>query len=198
MTVGEPAARAERRRSEILRVAADVFAARGYEAAGLQEIAERLGMVKASLYHYFASKDDLLLEVLLEVYRGGREVLDRNLALPGPVDVRLRRIVRDHVLYFVNNTVPNSVYLHEIHQLPSTVRRVLEPLQHEYRILLRDLVAEGQSDGTLRRDLDADLLTLQLLGSVHWMYRWYRSSGPLTAGQIGDQLADVLLSGARV
>jgi TetR/AcrR family transcriptional regulator, cholesterol catabolism regulator len=186
------------RRAEILRVAADVFAARGYEAASLTEIAERLGMVKASLYHYFPSKDALLLEVLLGVYRGGREILDRNLAQPGPVDLRLRRIVRDHVLYFVNNAVANAVYLHESHQLPSSVRRVLGPLQREYRVLLRDLVVEGQKDGTLRRDLDADVLTLQLLGSVHWMYRWYQGSGPRTAGEIGDQLAEVILAGAAV
>ena len=52
-------------REHLLACALDLFAARGYDAVGVQEIAEAAGITKPTLYHYFGSKSGLL-ETLLE------------------------------------------------------------------------------------------------------------------------------------
>ena len=58
----------EERWSELIEVATDVFYAKGYDAASLQDIADRLGMLKGSLYYYIQSKEDLLYDVIKTVH----------------------------------------------------------------------------------------------------------------------------------
>ncbi len=61
----------EERWPELLEVATDVFSEKGCEAASLQDIAERLGMLKGSLYYYINSKEDLLYHVINDVHQEG-------------------------------------------------------------------------------------------------------------------------------
>jgi AcrR family transcriptional regulator len=51
-------------REKILQCALELFYARGYDAVGVQEIAERAGVTKPTLYHYFGSKYGLLRTLL--------------------------------------------------------------------------------------------------------------------------------------
>jgi hypothetical protein len=62
--LGRVARKRQRRVQEILRVAAEVLAEKGYYNTSLEEIAERLDLAKASLYHYFDSKEALLTACL--------------------------------------------------------------------------------------------------------------------------------------
>ncbi|OAH10694.1 TetR/AcrR family transcriptional regulator [Streptomyces jeddahensis] len=56
--------KAQQRRQEILQIAMDTFAARGYNNASLAEIADRAGVTQAGVLHYFRSKAQLLTSVL--------------------------------------------------------------------------------------------------------------------------------------
>jgi TetR/AcrR family transcriptional regulator len=62
------------RRAEILAQATRLFAERGYEASSMGDLAERVGIKKASLFYYFASKEVLYAEVLEQLIDavGGR------------------------------------------------------------------------------------------------------------------------------
>lgn len=186
---------AQVRRSEVLEVAASVFAARGYGGASLQEIADRLGILKGSLYHYIESKENLLLEVVQQVYDGGHEIIRRHAEAAGPVPERLRGLMVDQVIYFVNNATSSAVYLHELHRPPQVVQERLVRKEPGYQELLRSLLDEGRATGSVRTEVDPGLAALHVLGSLNWMYRWYRPRGRLTPTRIGGQFADVLLDG---
>ena len=57
-------------RSRLLAKALDLFTQRGYDAVGVQEVAEAAGVKKPTLYHYFGSKSGLLKVILEENYAG--------------------------------------------------------------------------------------------------------------------------------
>src|SRR4051794_19908483 len=84
------------RRQELTRVAARLFAERGYQGTSLADLAEALGMQKASLYHHIASKEDLLWEVAAEGAEAFRAALD---GVPGdlPATERIRLALRAHL-----------------------------------------------------------------------------------------------------
>jgi AcrR family transcriptional regulator len=56
----------EARRTELLDAALDVFATLGFGRASLQDIADRAGVTKGAIYHYFDSKEQLLVELMRE------------------------------------------------------------------------------------------------------------------------------------
>jgi TetR/AcrR family transcriptional regulator, cholesterol catabolism regulator len=80
----------EERWSELLQVATQVFYEKGYDAASLQDIADRLGMLKGGLYYYITSKDDLLYTVISEVHRAGPANVESLAAAEGDAPRRLR------------------------------------------------------------------------------------------------------------
>ena len=108
----------EERWAQLLEVATQVFYEKGYDGASLQDIADRLGMLKGSLYYYIQSKEDLLFEVISEVHREGYAVVRAAAASEGdPLD-RLERTIRAHVEHACRNLVPTAVFLHELEALP--------------------------------------------------------------------------------
>ncbi len=50
-------------RERLLQCALDLFADRGYDAVGVQEIVDTAGVTKPTMYHYFGSKHQLLQEL---------------------------------------------------------------------------------------------------------------------------------------
>jgi hypothetical protein len=64
-------------RVRILDVALELFNEQGYDKTSLREIAQRLGVSKAALCYHFARKEDILLELHLELHALGRDLLDR-------------------------------------------------------------------------------------------------------------------------
>lgn len=79
---------------EILEVAARMFADVGYEQTSFAAIAETVGVQRASLYHHYANKEALLLEIGLLWLEPLVELLDRFDEEGGPADLRLYRYLR--------------------------------------------------------------------------------------------------------
>jgi TetR/AcrR family transcriptional regulator, cholesterol catabolism regulator len=61
--------RIQRRKLDILKVAARLFAERGYERTTLEMIADELGLSKPSLYYYVKSKEDILADIFQEIFQ---------------------------------------------------------------------------------------------------------------------------------
>src|SRR5580765_4421161 len=84
------------RREELTRVAARLFAERGYQGTSLADLAEALGVQKASLYHHIDSKEDLLWEVAWEGAEVFRAALD-GVPAAAPAAERIRLALRAHL-----------------------------------------------------------------------------------------------------
>jgi TetR/AcrR family transcriptional regulator, cholesterol catabolism regulator len=90
--------RSEARRLEILRAAARVFRRRGLAATGMREIAEEADLSPGNLYHYFASKDELLLFCQERTLEHMLAAVEEAGAVRASSAERLRTVLRAHVL----------------------------------------------------------------------------------------------------
>lgn len=181
----------EERWAQLIEVATQVFYEKGYDGASLQEIADRLGMLKGSLYYYIESKEDLLFEVVATVHREGLSNIRARAGIPGDPLSRLENVIVGHVEHTCRNLVPTAVFLHELAALPEERRREVLGSDHAYQTVFRDLITEGQREGVVRDDLEPRLAALAVLGSTNWVYRWFRPGGEFSPEQIGSQLADM-------
>ena len=177
---------------EILEVSARMFARQGYAATSLQQIADELGMLKGSLYYYINSKEDLLYEVIKTVYTAGFENFQVLASEGGDAAARLWRALAGHVVYLIENLTATTVFLHEFDRL--SAERKAELAAPEYVELVRDLIRGGQTEGCFRADLDPTLAALSALGSVNWIYRWYRPGGRVPQ-EIAREFATILVRG---
>jgi AcrR family transcriptional regulator len=185
----------EERWAELIGVATQVFYEKGYDAASLQDIADRLGMLKGSLYYYIQSKEDLLFDVISAVHKDGLAVVRARADTPGDALERLRHVIVGHVEHTCANLVATAVFLHELSALPPERRLEVLGTEHAYQAVFRDLIELAQKDGLVRADVDPRLAALSVLGSTNWVYRWFRPGGDFSAEQIARELAEMAIRG---
>lgn len=185
----------EQRWAELIQVATEVFYEKGYEAASLQDIADRLGMLKGSLYYYIQSKEDLLYEVVSTVHHEGLTIVRRLAEGPGGPLERLENVIRGHIEHTCRTLVPTAVFLHELSTLPEERRREVLGGDHTYQSVFRGLIEEAQRSGQVRQEVDPRLATLSILGSANWVYRWFQPSGAYPPEQIAAQFAEMSILG---
>jgi AcrR family transcriptional regulator len=184
----------EERWSELIAVATQVFYEKGYDAASLQDIADRLGMLKGSLYYYIQSKEDLLYDVINDVHRETLANIESLAAAQGSALQRLSRVIIGHIEHECRNLTKTAVFLRELQAL-TPERQAEVNGEYSYRGVFRDLIEDGQKEGSIRGSIDPRLAALSVLGSTNWVYRWFQPDGELTARQIGEQFADLIVRG---
>jgi AcrR family transcriptional regulator len=177
--------RSEARRLEILHAAARVFRRRGLAQTGMREIAEEADLSPGNLYHYFASKNELLL------FCQERTLEHMLAAVQASSD--LREVLRAHVHALLDEMEGATAHL-EVDALPPKMRAAVIEKRDRYERAVRSLVAEGMKRGEFARG-DPALVTRAMLGAVNWTARWYRPDGPMSVAKIADGLADYLVKG---
>jgi AcrR family transcriptional regulator len=185
----------EERWPELIEVATEVFYEKGYKAASLQDIADRLGMLKGSLYYYIHSKEDLLFDVIAAVHAEGLANIESLAAADGDAVQRLRRVIIGHIDHECRNLTKTAVFLHELQALPPERQTEIIGGEHAYRGVFRKLIEDGQSEGLIRPEIEPKLAALWILGSLNWVYRWFRPGGEFSSRQIGEQFADMTVRG---
>ena len=182
--------RADRWR-EIIECATQVFYEKGYEGASLQDIADRVGILKGSIYYYIDSKEDLLGAVIEQVHTAGITNIHELSQTEGNALERLRRVIMGHIDFVCSDVVATTVFLHELGSLSEERRNAILGDRHTYQKVFRGLVVEGKKEGIIREDVDAKLAALSILGSINWIYRWYRKGGEFTVAALREQFADL-------
>jgi AcrR family transcriptional regulator len=181
------------KRTAILLSAAKLFASNGYEATSLDMIAEQMGMHKATLYHYFPSKEQVLYQCLIKSFGDLEEVLVRMEDKRTPVLERLREFVR-RVALAQNNEYGRCLVLVGSRPLELMPDDGIRQFQRRLDQTVRSLIKEGIKDGSVR-DCHPGLFSALLFGGLNWVPRWHRNDGRLSVEQVADAFVDILLNG---
>ncbi len=180
----------------MLNAAAALFSKKGYAATSTREIAALLRIQKASLYYHIESKEDLLYSICkssLEQIRKDVGAAVQN--VPDPLE-RTRILVRTHIESMLRDQDRHSATLSEMRALSKERLAHVISLRDAYEELVRTVLQEAQSAGALRGDIPVKYLCLILLGMVNRVEVWYRHSGALSPGELGEILAVIFLTGA--
>jgi AcrR family transcriptional regulator len=120
------------RREEILTVAVQLFATRGYHGVSMDDIGTAAGVTGPALYHHFAGKEAMLAAAITpvseELLAGGR----KRVANAGTPRAALEALVDFHVAFALGNPAVITLQLHELARLPDDSRRTIRRLQRLY------------------------------------------------------------------
>jgi TetR/AcrR family transcriptional regulator, cholesterol catabolism regulator len=182
------------RREELTRIAARLFAERGYQGTSLADLAESLGVQKPSLYHHIASKEDLLWAVASEGADAFHAALD---AVPAaaPAADRIRLALRAHLSVVAGQLDVATVFVREWRYLGGERRETFLAERRRYEQRIRDLFRDGVDGSELRTDLDVQTAALLFLSAANWAYAWLQPGADTDA--LADRLYAVLFDGMR-
>jgi AcrR family transcriptional regulator len=182
------------RREELTRIAARLFAERGYPGTSLADLADALGMQKPSLYHHIASKEDLLWEVAWEGAEAFHAGLD-GVPADARATERIRLALRAHLAVVAGQLDIATVFVREWRYLEGERRDRFIAERHRYEERIRALYRDGVEGSELRTDLDVGTAALLFLSAANWAYTWLRPGS--STDQLADRLYATLLDGMR-
>jgi AcrR family transcriptional regulator len=180
--------RYERRHDELVRQAAREFARRGYDQTTMQELAASTGLATGALYHYFASKEDLLRAVCDQLMEPLLVATRELTAASGDGEPQLRELVRLWVAHVVEHRDHMLVFQQERHVIESGDRwRSVRDARKAFERMVADALAN------VTTQVGEPLALLALLGMVNHTAQWYRPRGALSSQQIADGYVALLL-----
>lgn len=143
--------RSKRTRSEILRAAEGIFAERGFAAARLEDVADRVGIRRPSIVYHFRGKRDLYDAVLDDLFAGLLGRIENALAAQAPLADRIEAVVKAWVSYVGGRPSLAGILLREVAEA-SPVRSAAAT-RHVGPIIsaVENALREGQRDGVLEQ-----------------------------------------------
>jgi AcrR family transcriptional regulator len=187
--------RSDARWSEILDGSAAVFARRGYAQTTIEDIAEEVGLNRATLYYYVGTKEELLVALLdgpIETLRTRlEEVVARPLSARDKLAAALREYSRTMaelpaLFIFLSENVHRVMAGPEADRIRANADR--------YGRVLAGIITDGAAKGEFRSDIDAQTSVLGILGMFNWMHRWFDPRGRKSLVDFGEDFIALALS----
>jgi len=155
-----------RTRERLFNAAAELIGERGFHGTTVDDIVERAGVAKGTVYYHFKSKealfDALLNEHLTHLAEAFREVM---YAAPSPAEA-LPALVRTELAYIGANQAASKLLMSEVWRADRAWRDTLRVLRERYVSVFREVLEAGVTKGAFRADLDTALAASALFGTV--------------------------------
>lgn len=182
--------------ARIQQAAVRLFAAKGFEATGIREIADQAGVQTSALYHYMNSKEDLLLEILVSILKKLIECAESALdGVEGP-SAELVSLVRAHVGLHAYDKLEALVGDVELRSLKSDRRVQVIAYRDQYEAIWSRVLHEGRESGEFDV-FDKRFARLALLEMCNGVAHWYSLEGALSVDSLADAFADLALGMVR-
>lgn len=184
----------ERVRS-LLDIGARLFAEKGFDATSMRDISSAAGVSKALLYHHFSSKDEIYARISFMATQHLNTFVDDRIPDDGTPEERIRAFMIAAATFFSQHRAAWIAASNAFWSDPDRHRMELRiARRRQFEQKLRDLVREGIEAGTFA-DVDPAMAGRLILSGINWMHRWYDPEKGLTAEEIVDQYADMILNG---
>ncbi|MDT5390657.1 MAG: hypothetical protein QOE04_4298 [Mycobacterium sp.] len=165
-----------RTRVRILDAAAYVLSRQGYAGTRLSDVATRASIQTPAIYYYFASRDDLIEEVMASGLADMREHLESTLAALPPGTSALDKILaaaETHLRHELEISDYTTASIRNQGQVPSQLRKRGDREADRYGQVWRQLFDEASRTGQLRPNLDPRIAQLLVLGALNWTAEWW-------------------------
>jgi TetR/AcrR family transcriptional regulator, cholesterol catabolism regulator len=182
------------RSQDVLEAAVRVFHQKGYASASIQDIADDVGVLKGSLYHYIDSKEDLLARLFEDSAGHFMAMLDEASGLDEEPVERLRSFGYACTLWYLQNIERVTIYATEWKHLTGKRLKLVVGIREEYEQRLANLIDEVKAAGETVPDLDVNFATYFIFGALNGLPEWYRRRGPDSAERIAESYAALIVA----
>lgn len=171
------------RRCEILEIAAQLFAKRGYRGTSMRDIGERAGVYGGSLYYHIKSKDALFVELHNAALDAAAERISQAVASEKNVWSKLEAACATLLDIQLDPDSLTLPMMNDFREVPPEVRTQLIARRDRFEDVFRDLVAALPLPSSIDRSIYRNLLLTELNSAANW----YRP-GRMTPTEIAQQL----------
>jgi AcrR family transcriptional regulator len=178
------------KRQVVLRTAARTFSRRGFHQTTLADIADELHIAKPTLYHYFKSKDEILLEVQQVAIA---QMLDADVDENATGREQIRAFFHRYVEMIVDDFGTCLIMTGVLPLLPEN-RMLVRKGSKSIELILREMLQRGIADKSIL-PCDPGIASKFMFGALNWIPYWYRADGELDIEGLAEKAIEFVMRG---
>ncbi len=167
---------------------------RGYHGTSMRHVAAEVGIQMSSLYHYFPSKQSLLMDIMDRTMDD--LIINAKAAISKDSTPREKLIagITEHVNFHAENHMENFITDSELRSLDGNERLAIIAKRDEYSSLFQTVIEDGQSSGEFRK-ADISVVLAALFSMISSVPTWFKPSGRLSLDSVAVEIATIFLDG---
>ncbi len=169
-----------------------LFAAQGYHAVSMRDIAQAIGKQPGGLYNHFASKQAILVDLMVENLKRAHDFVIAPLDATATPETQLDRFVRQHVAYHIQNPEDIFIAYMELRSLDSDGAKLVLKERDAYENALRMILHKGAQNGQFTL-ADPAIHARSILAMLGGVTVWYRESGKQSLQEITESYVQAAL-----
>lgn len=186
------------RQDDVYAAAAKLFAEKGYHATRIQDIADELGMLKGSLYYYFSSKEELLVNLTSGRIEESIAAIKGILSTKYTPTEKLTLTIDEHLRLYQEHAHIYTIYMQEnLHEINADAAEQVSRLSKAYQKLWEKLLGEGIDCGEFQADLDTEIAVKAILSMCNNTIIWYDPNGRVPIRELARMFANLVLNGVK-
>lgn len=184
------------RKEVIVKAAAKLFHEKGYKAASMRDLAERVGVEAASLYNHISSKTELLHDICFNVANVFWEHIHKvELSDARPIE-KLETLLRFHIRQMIENFEEVYISDREWRYLTDPYLSNFQNQRRNYRKRFAVVIEEGIESGEINK-IDASTAVLIVLHAVSGIESWHRSTHKVSGEELEENMITILIDGLK-
>jgi AcrR family transcriptional regulator len=176
--------------------ASELFWRRGYAATTTREIASAFGIQQASLYHHIANKEDLLYRICVSSLEPFVKDVPASVEQGECPADRIKLLIHAHLTTLLRYQQRNVTQLTELRSLSTRHRAEVLAMRDKYEQFSRSILKDAQAAGTIRDDVSAKFLNLELMSILNHATLWFRKGKALREDDLAELFVKIFLDGA--
>lgn len=184
------------RREVILKAAATLFHEKGYKAASMRDLAERVGVEAASLYNHIRSKTELLHDICFNVANIFWEHFNKVEASDASPIEKFETVLRFHIKQMIENFEEVYISDREWRYLADPYLSNFQNQRRTYRKRFAAIIEQGIANGDINK-IDASTAVLIVLHAVSGIESWHRSKLKISGEELEQNMVTILIDGLK-
>jgi AcrR family transcriptional regulator len=186
----------ESRKDLIVKAGAALFREKGFGAASMRDLAEKIGIEAASLYNHIKSKNEILESICFGVANHfNMHFEELEISEMEPIR-KIETLLRFHIAQMIENFEEVLVSDREWKHLDEPYLSNFHTQRRNYRKRFANIIEEGIKKGQIK-NIDAPTAILIMLHSVSGIESWHRATEKISAKELEDNMILIMIDGLR-
>lgn len=184
------------KKSEIKKAGINLFYKKGYYATGMSDIARLAGIRKSSIYHHYANKEDILIDIYNSTMEELLTSLNDCLQKTAGAENRIRAAISCHILFHIRLQKEAIIADSELRGLTSHNYKAIIQLRDEYESKFQSVIQEGIHENIFAQT-DVKVISYAIIAMCTSVCTWFKRSGRMTKEEVANLYADFIMKGLK-
>ncbi len=181
-------------KTKIKQAAIELFHKKGYFATSMSAIANATGIRKASIYHHYAGKEDILVDIFTTTMRDLIDQFHIQVDAAPNVRAKMKAAVEFHVLFHIDQQKETIIADSELRGLTAINYQTIIDMRDQYETAFQTVIQEGIDQG-LFQEADSKVIAYAIITMCTAVCAWFKRSGRLSKTEVASIYSDFVLNG---